>query len=180
MDRHVDLTALDLDQADGEIQRRWFVWTAAGLKAHPVTWTDHDAGRPAPLVGRSHVTTPRSLGLRVSRPNAHADIVVYADGWADVAVRRPDADNVAHATAQLESVDDFGALLDRIVELITWSGIRTDHRRSATGTPARPQRAAHWVLGFDGLRLPVDLAVGTCNGRAPARGPSGHPRPPCD
>lgn len=154
MDRPV--AALDLDQADAEIRRRWFVWTAAGLKVHPVTWTDHDEGRPAPLVGRSDVTTPPSLGLRVSRPNGHADIVVYADGWADVAVRRPDADHVAHASSQLESVDAFGALLDRVVELITWSGIRNDERRSATGTLARPQRAAHWVLGFDGLRMPVE------------------------
>src|SRR5882724_1535940 len=74
MERPIDRSALDLDQADGEIQGRWFVWTAAGLTVHPVTWADHDAGRPAALVGRSDVTTPRSLGLRVSRPNAHADI----------------------------------------------------------------------------------------------------------
>ncbi len=93
------------------------------------------------------MTTPRSLGLRVSRPDAHADIVVYADGWTDVAVRRPGAEDVAHATAQLESVDAFGSLLDRAVELITWSGVRQDHHRSA------PQRAAQWVVGYDGRSL---------------------------
>ena len=156
MDRPVDLATVDLDQAVTEIQHRWFVWTAAGIKVHPVTWTDEDAGRPAPLVGRSDVTAPRSLGLRVSRPNAHADIVVYADGWSDVAVRRPDADDVIHATAQLDSVDAFGSLLDRVVELITWSGVHTDHRCSAPGTPARPPRAAHWVAGFDGVGLPIE------------------------
>ena len=125
VERRIDRTALDLDQADAEIQRRWFVWTAAGLTVHPVTWTDDDAGRPAALVGRSDVTTPRSLGLRVSRPNAHADIVLYADGWTDIAVRRPDAGTVIHETAELEAVDGFGSLLDRVIELITWSGIGT-------------------------------------------------------
>jgi hypothetical protein len=109
VNRPADRTVLALDEAEAEIQSRWFVWTAAGLKVHPVTWTDHDAG-------------PRSLGLRVSRPNAHADIVLYADGWTDVAVRRPGADAVTPETAQLESVDAFGRLLDRVIELITWSG----------------------------------------------------------
>ncbi len=155
MERPIELTALDLDQAQAEIQRRWFVWTAAGLTVHPVTWTDHDAGQPAPLVERSDVTTPRSLGLRVSRPNAHADIVLYVDGWTDIAVRRPDAGTVLHETAQLESVDGFAPLLDRVIELITWSGIGGDHRRSAPGLLPRPERAAHWVLGFDGLRPPT-------------------------
>jgi hypothetical protein len=152
----VDLTVCDLDRADAEIQRRWFVWTAAGLTVHPVTWTDDNVGRPAPLVGRSEVGTARSLGLRVSRPDAHADIVLYKDGWADIAVRRPEADAVANATAQVDSVDAFGALLDRVVELITGSGVPRDDRRSAPDVPARPQRAAHWVVGFDGLRLPIE------------------------
>jgi hypothetical protein len=131
VERPIEPTALDLDRADAEIQRRWFVWTAAGLAVHPVTWTDHDAGRPAAPVGRSDVTTPRSLGLRVSRPNAHADIILYADGWTDIAVRRPDAGTVIHETAQLESVDGFGSLLDRVVELITWSGIGRELSRPA-------------------------------------------------
>ena len=126
MERPIDRTALDLDQADAEIQRRWFVWTAAGLTVHPVTWTDHDAGRPAPVVGRSEVITPRSLGLRVSRPNAHAEIVVYTDGWTDVVVRRPGTDDVTYETAELDGIDAFGPLLDRVIELITWSGSRTD------------------------------------------------------
>jgi hypothetical protein len=156
VERHTDLAAVDLDQADAEIRGRWFVWTAAGLTVHPVTWTDHDALRPAPLLGRSEVTTPRSLGLRVSRRNAHADIVLYRDGWTDVAVRRPGADAVAYETVELDSVDAFGPLLDRVVELITWSGVRTDHGRSAPGLLPRPQRAAHWVLGFDGLPRPIE------------------------
>ena len=156
MDRHVDLATLDLDQAVTEIQRRWFVWTAAGLRVHPVTWTDRDAARPAPLSGRSEISTPRSLGLRVSQPNAGADVVLYADGWIDTAVRRPGSESVVHASTQVDSVDAFGSLLDRVVELITWSGERSDHRRSGPGTPTRPQRAAHWVVGFDGLGIPIE------------------------
>ena len=147
---------MDLDQAATEIQRRWFVWTAAGLRVHPLAWTDHDAARPAPTGGPSQVGTPRSLGLRVSRPNAQADVVLYADGWIDTTVRRPDTEAVVHASAQVDSVRAFGSLLDRVVELITWSGERSDHRRPAPDTPAGPQRAAHWVLGFDGLGIPTE------------------------
>jgi hypothetical protein len=155
VERFPDRT-VDLDEADHQIRRRWFVWTAAGLKVDPVTWTDRDAARPAPLVARSQIGAPRSLGLRVFRPNARADVVLYADGWADTAVRRPEAEATVHATAQVDSVEAFGVLLDRVVELITWSGVGRDHRRSDSAVPPRPQRAPHWVLGFDGLRIPAE------------------------
>lgn len=154
VEHSLDRAVVDLDEAGNQIQRRWFVWTAAGLSVDPVTWTDSDAARPAPLVGRAEVASPRSLGLRVSRPNALADVVLYADGWADTAVRRPGAAVTVHASAQVDSVEAFGALLDRVVELITWSGVGRDHRRSGPGGPPRPQRSSHWILGFDGLRLP--------------------------
>ena len=140
---------LDLDAAEAEIRHRWFVWTAAGLTVHPVTWTDQNDARPARPVGRSDVTTPRSMALHVSRPNAHVDIVLDRDGWTEVAVLRPDADAVVQATAQVESVAAFAALADRAVELITWSGVPKGHR-PATGTAPRPERAAQWVLGYDG------------------------------
>jgi hypothetical protein len=147
---------LDLDQAALEIEQRWFVWTAAGLKVHALTWTDRDAPRPAALVGRSKVATPRSLRLRISRPNAHADIVLYADGWADTAVRRPEAESAVHAAAQVESAEEFGLFLDRVVELITWSGEGRNLQHPDPVASGRPQRAAHWVLGFDGMRLPIE------------------------
>jgi hypothetical protein len=147
--------ALDLDQAALEIEQRWFVWTAAGLRVHPLTWTDRVAPRHAPLVGRSDVTTPRSLGLRVSRPNSQADIVLYADGWADTAVRRPDAQAAVHAAAQVDSAEAFGLFLDRVVELIAWSGTGRNLQHSDPVVSARPPRAVHWVLGFDGMPLPI-------------------------
>jgi hypothetical protein len=96
------------------------------------------------------------LGLRVSRPNAHADIVLYADGRTNVTVRRPDADADTDETVEVDSIDAFGGLLDRVVELITWSGVRRDHRREDPGLVPRPQRAPHWVVGFDGHRWPVE------------------------
>jgi hypothetical protein len=89
------------------------------------------------------------LGLHVSRPSAHVDIVLHADGWADVAVWRPGADGVVRATAQVESVVAFGVLVDRAVELITWSGVPGGPDRAARSAPP-PERAAQWVLGYDG------------------------------
>jgi hypothetical protein len=140
---------LDLDQAEAEIRQRWFVWTAAGLTVHPVTWTDQNDAGAGQRVGRSDVTTPRSMGLHISRPTAHVDIVLHRDGWADVAVLRPEADTVIRATAQVESVAAFGALADRAVELITWSGVPGGHGPASSNAPP-PERAAQWVLGYDG------------------------------
>jgi hypothetical protein len=80
-----DPVTLELDTAEAELRRRWFVWTAAGLRVHPVTWTDQND----------------ALGLRVSRPSAHVDVVLHRDGWAEVAVLRPGADAVVQATAQV-------------------------------------------------------------------------------
>jgi hypothetical protein len=125
---------LEFDLAHAEIQGRWFVWTAAGLTVHPVTLPEPED------------TAPRSLRLRVSRPSAHIDIVLSADGWCDVSVRRPGSDDTVHERAQVESVEAFGLLLDRFVELITWSGALPE---SGSGTP-RGQRSAAWVLGHDG------------------------------
>jgi hypothetical protein len=153
--RTVDRTVLDLDEAAAEVQRRWFVWTAAGIRVHPITWTGHETERP-PLVGRPEAGTATSLRLRASRPNAQADVVVYADGWVETAVRRPDVAATAHATAQVDSVEEFGLLLERVVELITWSGPGPGQRHPAPPRPAGQQRAAHWVLGFDGLPIPPE------------------------
>jgi hypothetical protein len=144
---------MDLDEAKAEIERRWFVWTAAGLRVHPLTWTKREAARPRPLVERSEITTPHSLGLRVSRPNAQAEVVLYADGRTETAVRRPDGDATLHETAQLDSVEAFGALVDRVVELITWGGIGAAHRRSSPAPAPHPERGDHWILGFDGLSI---------------------------
>ena len=141
MGRSVDQTVLDLDEAAAEIQRRWFVWTAAGIRVHPITWTGDEA-EPA-----------RCLSWRASRPNAQADVVLCTDGWAETSVRRPEADATVHATAQIDSAEAFGLLLDRIVELITWSGPGPGQRHSAPARPSGAARAAEWVLGFDGLPL---------------------------
>ncbi|HKY74715.1 MAG TPA: hypothetical protein VJS45_01140, partial [Acidimicrobiia bacterium] len=86
-----------------------------------------------------------------SRPTAHVDVVVHPDGWAEVTVLRPEADAVVQATAQLESVAAFADLLDRAVELITWSGV--PRSAGSAGSSARlPERADRWVLGYDGER----------------------------
>ncbi len=144
MGRSVDRTVLDLDQAAAEIQRRWFVWTAAGIRVHPISWVGDETEQT------------RSLRWRASRPNAQADVVLSADGWADSAVRRPGTDTTAHATAQVDSVEAFGLLLDRVVELITWSGPGRPQRHLAPARPAGAERGADWVLGYDGLPMPTE------------------------
>ena len=145
MGRSVARTALDLDQAAAEIQRRWFVWTAAGIRVHPITWAGDETEGSA-----------QSLRWRASRPNAQADVVLSADGWAETAVRRPGTDTTAHATAQVDSVEAFGLLLDRVVELITWSGPGPGRGHPAQTGPAGAERGADWVLGYDGLPMPAE------------------------
>jgi hypothetical protein len=84
--------------------------------------------------------------VHVSRPTAHVDILLRRDGWTEVAVLRPETDAVVHTTVRLETVAAFGQLLDRVVELITWSGVPNDREHG------RSERAAQWVLGYDGDR----------------------------
>lgn len=153
VERHEPI-ALDLDEAAAEIRRRWFVWTAAGLTVHPIIRTDrNDDARPSPPIEGPELATPPSLGLHVSRPTARVDIVLHADGWTEVAVLRPEADAVVHATAALESVEAFGELLERVVELITWSGVPGAAGAAPT---VPPERADEWVLGYDGERWPSE------------------------
>jgi hypothetical protein len=120
------------------------VWTAAGIRVHPITLAGAETGEA------------RSLCLRVSRHNARADVVLSADGWVETDVRRPDAAATTHATAEVDTVDAFGLLLDRVVELISWSGPGREGRHAAPADRAGPERAAHWVVGYDGLPLQAD------------------------
>ena len=91
----------------------------------------------------------------VSRPVADIDIVLYDTGRAEVAVLRPEAVATVHETAHVGSVEAFGQLLDRVVELITWNGEPKDDGGTA-GRGARAHPAAEWVLGHDGDRWPVE------------------------
>lgn len=112
---------------------------------HPITWDGDETEGSA-----------QSLSWRASRPNAQVDVVLSADGWTETAVRRPGTDTTAHATAQVDSVVAFGLLLDRVVELITWSGPGPAQRHSAPAGPAGVERGADWVLGYDGLPMPTE------------------------
>jgi hypothetical protein len=144
---------IDLDEAEAEIARRWFVWTAAGLTVHPVTWLEQNDAQPTPRQ-RPDGTAPRTMGLHVSRPNAHVDVVLHCDGWSEVAVLRPGADGVTRATAQLESVAAFAALVERAVELITWSGKTGPDAPTPRSVVPPPERADRWVVGYDGEGWP--------------------------
>jgi hypothetical protein len=61
---------LDLDKAEAQIRPRWFVWTAAGLTVHPVTWIDQNEARAAQRVGRSDLTTLHAAPLADHGPEA--------------------------------------------------------------------------------------------------------------
>lgn len=128
---------LDLAEANAVIQQRWFVWTAAGLDVQPISWTGEQGTRP---------DRARALHLRVTRPNASVDVAVRTDGWTDMTVLRPGADAVVRTRVQVGSVGAFGELLDRVIELITWSGLP----KESPAPTAHPQRTEDWVVGYDG------------------------------
>jgi hypothetical protein len=82
---------------------------------------DNEADWPRPLVtDRAFVLRPMSLGLMLRRADgAEAEVVLYAGGWADVATFQPEAGDVWQDYVELDSADEFGALLDRVVARLT-------------------------------------------------------------
>lgn len=74
-----------------------------------------------PLVmERSDVQRPMSLGLRLeTAEGAEAEVVLYAGGWADVLVAAPPCYEIEPEYVELEAVDEFDELLDRIVARVT-------------------------------------------------------------
>jgi hypothetical protein len=118
VERRVDLSNLDLDRAASMIAERRAGWLGLGLTPHASTWVDNDAGWPAPLLtDRSQARRPMSVGVRVSRedPYAEAVFVLYAGGWADVDYVAAGYDAVVTEHVELDDVEQFGAILDRVV-----------------------------------------------------------------
>jgi hypothetical protein len=118
MERRIDLSNLDLDEAASAIVARRSGWLARGLRVHPVTWMDNDASWPRPLLTeRSEVNRPMSLGLRLEgEAGAQAEFVVYAGGWVDVGFVEPGGDHVEQEYVELEAGGELGAQLDRVVD----------------------------------------------------------------
>jgi hypothetical protein len=96
MERRIDLSNLDLDEATSATAARRSGWLARGLRVHPLTWMDNDAPWPRPLLTeRSAVNRPMSLGLRLEgEAGAEAEFMVYAGGWVDVGLVAPGGDQV--------------------------------------------------------------------------------------
>jgi hypothetical protein len=117
VERRVDLSNIDLDEAAYAISERSSKWVEAGLSIEPVTWMDNDVPWPAPIVtDRAMVKRPCSLGVRVRRDgDAEAEFVLYAGGWADAAWLQSRGSEPGEEHVELESADDFGRLLDRVV-----------------------------------------------------------------
>lgn len=120
MERRIDLSNLNLDQAADFIARRQMRWLALGLTAQAPTWMDNDAAWPAPLLtDREQVRRPMSLGLTLRGGSSEAQFVVYAGGWADVDYLPAGSNDVITEYAELDDVHDFAALLDRVVPRLT-------------------------------------------------------------
>jgi hypothetical protein len=118
VERRIDLSNVDLDVAAEEIAARQPTWVAAGLSVDPPTWMDNDVPWPAPIAtNRADVVRPRSLGLHVRRgDDIEAEIVLYAVGWADAAwVHFRSGAEPVQEYVEVDSADQFGPLLDRIV-----------------------------------------------------------------
>ncbi|SEF37519.1 hypothetical protein SAMN05421837_11479 [Amycolatopsis pretoriensis] len=59
-----------------------------------------------------------SLGVRVYSEAAETEFVLYAGGWTDVSVIHPGIDEPASEYVELEDVEEFGSVLDRVVGLL--------------------------------------------------------------
>jgi hypothetical protein len=82
--------------------------------ADELTWMDNAVPWPAPLLrDRSQARRPMSLGLRVHGDAVEAEFVLYAGGWADVAVIHPGIDEPIAEYVELDDVEEFGSVLDR-------------------------------------------------------------------
>jgi hypothetical protein len=87
---------------------------------HPVTWLDIEDKWPYSLfTDRALIRRPRSLGLRLELPDAEAEIVLYEHGWADVDVARWPEVDVHTEGIELETAEEFGPLLDRVLARMT-------------------------------------------------------------
>jgi hypothetical protein len=118
MDRRVDVSNLDLDRAARIIAERLPGWLAWGLTVQAPTWMDNDVAWPRPLLtDRADARRPMSLGVQVSRddPYGAALVVLYAGGWVDVDYLAVGNDDVASEYVEFADIEEFGALLDRVV-----------------------------------------------------------------
>jgi hypothetical protein len=121
MERRIDLSNLDLDDAAQAVAARRDTWVSAGLQPSRITWTDNDPEWPTrQVIDRSAVQRPRSLGIRiVGSHGAEAEFVLYVGGWADAAYLPSGGEEVVQEHVEVDSVAEFSALLDRVVQLLT-------------------------------------------------------------
>ncbi|WP_410676903.1 hypothetical protein [Amycolatopsis sp. cmx-4-68] len=119
VERRIDLSNLDLDRAAEMVVARCVGWRECGLMATELTWVDNDVSWPAPLLrDRGQASRPMSLGVRVYGHAGEAEFVLYAGGWADVIVIHPGIDEPASEYVELDDVEEFGSVLDRVVGLL--------------------------------------------------------------
>ena len=120
VERRIDLSNLDLDQAADIIAGRRPSWLALGLIAEPLTWMDNDADWPRPLLTeRDQAGRPMSLGVHLRGEATEAEIVLYAGGWADADLVRWATAETFCEYAELDNADDFAPFLDHITKLMT-------------------------------------------------------------
>lgn len=119
VERRIDLSNLDLDRAAVMVAARCAGWSELGLVADELTWMDNDVSWPAPILrDRGQARRPMSLGVRVHGDAGEAEFVLYAGGWADVAVIHPSIDEPTAEYVELDDVEEFGPVLDRVVGLL--------------------------------------------------------------
>jgi hypothetical protein len=98
VERRIDLSNLDLDRVEAAVSERRSAWSASGISDRPVTWTDNDTAWPVPITTRrSDVRRHRSLGIRIAQGQGEAEVIVYAGGWADVAVAPSDGGEIVQS-----------------------------------------------------------------------------------
>jgi hypothetical protein len=117
MERRIDLSNLDLDRAAEAVALRRETWADKGLALRPMTWMDNEAAWPRPVLeDRSEVRRPMSLRVQLEGPEGSiAEVILYAGGWADVLLVAPSSADIEAEYHELDEVEEFGPLLDRMV-----------------------------------------------------------------
>jgi len=75
---------INLDAAARQVENRFPSWRGRGWDVGPMTWADGQTSVNDVTTDRGAVRGDYSVGVKASRGDAEAELVVYAGGWCDL------------------------------------------------------------------------------------------------